>query len=259
MEESDDGWVTCNSESRDSVDLAQIIKLLDQHRAHSIQCQEKDAVFLLGNTGAGKSCTINYLAGRKVVVMREPVLDENLVVKDYVERIDVENPLDGCKVGHRGDSQTRYLRCFESPDCSLVYCDTPGFDDTEGSAVDIANAIAIASALRGCKSVRLVLVIEANTILMSRGKELKNLLLLLCRFIRKIDNHLDSAFPYCFNLLRRIAKTNVFLLGFGRFFLSSRIARTRPQENFNQLWKATSAQAHSLPTSAPFSPACSAC
>ena len=43
---------------------------------------------------------------------------------------------------------------------SIVLCDTPGFGDTAGPEVDIANGIGIINAIKGSKSVRPVILVS---------------------------------------------------------------------------------------------------
>jgi GTP-binding protein EngB required for normal cell division len=171
------------------LDLRCITELISRHQSNSAHCCSEDTVFILGNTGVGKSTTINYVCGRKIVM----ALDES---EGFVERLDVVNPLEGCEVGHGGDSLTRYLQCVVNPASSagnnLVFCDTPGFEDTEGSVVNIANAVAISWSIRQCKSVRLVLLIDASMFASQRGVELNKLLQLFKRFLINTDVVFDS-------------------------------------------------------------------
>jgi len=116
----------------------------------------------------------------------------------YVGSLEVEDPLAGCSVGH-SDSETRYLRSYLDPTYEsgrMFLCDTPGFQDTVSPNVDIANAVAISWAIRRSNSVRLVLIIEANIILSTRGHELKNLFSLIQRFLDNVEDHLESVFVY---------------------------------------------------------------
>lgn len=176
-----------NHLGNNELDLRKAIQMVELHRSNSSLCCDEDAVYFLGNTGAGKSTTVNYLAGRRIVTVRDA--DNN-----FFERYDVENPLDGCTVGYTGNSETRYLRSYLDPSSTsrLVLCDTPGFEDTEGSDVDIANAVAIAWAIRHSKSVRLVLIVESSSILSTRGNELSKLFTLFKRFLINIEENLDS-------------------------------------------------------------------
>jgi hypothetical protein len=77
-------------------------------------------------------------------------------------------------------------------DGNYFVCDTPGFEDTEGNLVDIANSVAISSTIRSCRNVRFILLIEANSILSCRGGEFKKLLQLLGRFISDACENLHS-------------------------------------------------------------------
>jgi len=42
----------------------------------------------------------------------------------------------------------------------IYICDSPGFGDTSGSEVDISNGIGIVEALKGCKSVKILVVVS---------------------------------------------------------------------------------------------------
>ena len=154
---------------------------------NSSSCCDEETVFFVGNTGAGKSTTINYLAGRKIVTVRD-------ADKDYITRLEVENPLDGCTIGHDAKSETKYLRGFidASSSPNLVLYDTPGFEDTEGGEVDIANSVAIAWAIRQSKTVRIVLVIDAYCILAPKGNELSKLFKLVKRFLVNMEDTIES-------------------------------------------------------------------
>jgi hypothetical protein len=170
----------------DAADLRCITDLIGLHQSNSAHCYNEDVVFIMGNTGAGKSTTINYLCGRKVVTLRD-------ASDDFIVRLDVQDPIEGCAIGHGGDSRTRYLQSIIDPaGDSLVFCDTPGFEDTEGSSVDIANAVAISWTIRQCRSVRLVLLLDASLFGSARGVELNKLLQLFKRFLINADANLDS-------------------------------------------------------------------
>ena len=46
----------------------------------------------------------------------------------------------------------------------LLLCDTPGFEDTEGPEVDLANVIGVIKAVKMCKTVRPVVLISASDV-----------------------------------------------------------------------------------------------
>ena len=179
----------------DELDLQTIMHLFESHRAQSAQCCDKDTVFVVGNTGAGKSTLVNYLGGSKIVTVRN-------ADNQFVGQLEVEDPLDGCIVGHTANSETRYLRSYVDRDGgNLLLCDTPGFEDTDGSNTDIANAVAISWAIRKSKTVRLVLIIESSTIGNGRGNDLCRLLTLFKRFLIDVEGNLDSVVPFFYLLI----------------------------------------------------------
>jgi hypothetical protein len=75
-------------------------------------------------------------------------------------------------------------------------CDTPGFKDQNGCEVDIANGYGIVKALKGCNSVRPVILISSQSF-GSRCAGIKELAHLLSRMIDEIGSYLNS-FTYLF-------------------------------------------------------------
>eukprot|EP00466_Bigelowiella_natans_P009892 jgi/Bigna1/144105/aug1.84_g18813 len=134
----------------------------------------KDVVLVVGETGVGKSTTINFLAGCK---MRRKVADEDelsdidlpLHIPPTLPRlsseseakgvvIDAENPV--VAPGHTGDSKTLHVEGISVGE--FVICDTPGFLDSKGSIQDFANAVSIRNALKQCLSFRIVYLFAEN-------------------------------------------------------------------------------------------------
>lgn len=60
----------------------------------------------------------------------------------------------------------------------ILLCDTPGFDDTEGAEIDIANGIGIIMAIKNSKSVIPAILISQHSI-GNRFEELKRIMQLL--------------------------------------------------------------------------------
>ncbi|ETN99986.1 hypothetical protein RFI_37472, partial [Reticulomyxa filosa] len=79
---------------------------------------------------------------------------------------------------------------------NVVLCDTPGFEDTNGPEVDVANGIGIIKALQTCKSVKPVVLIS-YTALGYRMNCVRKLARTLTGIIPSIQNHF-SAFAYVF-------------------------------------------------------------
>ncbi|CAF4609528.1 unnamed protein product, partial [Rotaria magnacalcarata] len=79
---------------------------------------------------------------------------------------------------------------------SIILCDSPGFGDTNGPEVDIANGIAIVRAIRVCESVKPVLLIS-YTIIGDRYEVLKDLTYTLARLIQNTKDQI-KAFSFIF-------------------------------------------------------------
>ncbi|CAF1039714.1 unnamed protein product [Adineta steineri] len=73
----------------------------------------------------------------------------------------------------------------------FVLCDSPGFEDTNGAEVDIANGVGITKAIKGCKSVKLVILISAMSIGDRQGG-VKNLARTLIGLIPGIKDHIRA-------------------------------------------------------------------
>ena len=114
----------------------------------------------MGNTGSGKSTTIQFLAGSKMVKKKIEVEPNN-----YIDHICAQEPfpneaLKSVISNSEAKSETRYINPIsvnlKDIDCNyedktVIICDSPGFGDTGGVEVDIANGI---EAIKESKSVR---------------------------------------------------------------------------------------------------------
>ncbi|CAF2869073.1 unnamed protein product [Rotaria sp. Silwood2] len=79
---------------------------------------------------------------------------------------------------------------------NIVLCDSPGFEDTGGPEVDIANGIGIVRAIQECQSVRPVILISYKNI-GDRFERLKSLAHMLVGLIPTIEDNIN-AFSYIF-------------------------------------------------------------
>ncbi len=78
---------------------------------------------------------------------------------------------------------------------NYVLCDSPGFEDTNGPEVDIANCLGIVKAIRGCKSVKPIILLSNKS--GDRFQAVKELAHMLVGMIPSIQEHLPS-FSYVF-------------------------------------------------------------
>lgn len=126
------------------------------------QAKEKHIVAFLGNTGAGKSTLINFLAGKGMTRQGGDVV--------------LSNPSDpeAMPIGLGGDSETRYPKSIQAS--GLLFYDLPGFCDAEGSVRNLINAAFIRQILTEAASVRLVIVASLDEFTSARGEAFKRML-----------------------------------------------------------------------------------
>lgn len=131
-----------------------LVEILTATRESIDQIRGKDIIVLLGNTGVGKSTSINFLCGRtmKIDTMETPGDDSD---DECVNFISCEDPVTRIGPPESVDSETSVISIHETND-GVAFCDTPGFEDTKGFIQDFANAVNIAAALRSCRSFKIM-------------------------------------------------------------------------------------------------------
>ena len=136
------------------------------------KAHNKDLVLLLGNTGVGKSTMLNYVCGKKLI------LKENKYV-ELDRKFMGENTDDGefALIGHGNQSVTFTPGIFELKidEETLFLCDCPGFTDSRGAEINIANSVNISTMMKQAKSVRFVLLFSHSDLTEKRGKNIKEL------------------------------------------------------------------------------------
>ena len=144
-----------------------MLKLHQKTSETSTTLKNKDIILCIGHTGAGKSTTIHFLAGSTMKKDRKTghiyplnVINDDLKevkidyrvtssVTEYVTAVKIELPVLGGASTSPSDEKTE----------SIYLCDTPGFDDSGGSEIDVANGLGIVKAVTETRSARLLLII----------------------------------------------------------------------------------------------------
>ncbi len=133
---------------------------------------DKDVFFLLGHTGAGKSTTIQLLAGSEMEETKVATGHGDLphiAVRRFAQLVGQD--LRKVALSPHATSCTRFIHAVEiiyddaknEESYKVILCDTPGLMDTRGVEVDVANQFGVAQAARVCRSViPLVLLSEAD-------------------------------------------------------------------------------------------------
>ena len=140
----------------------------------------------MGNTGVGKSTTINFLLGLKMVMYvpddaddaqeddPDPFAEYGSPLKKVLSAIRPEGG-PKAKIGHKlGESMTSMIHAYEHKATELVLCDIPGFGDfgkldgPSGYTLDVANAVAISKLAKRARSLRIVLLIDSRSLATNR-------------------------------------------------------------------------------------------
>ena len=183
-----------------SLNVAEIQRLVDKAREAGDSIQNKDVVLLIGTTGSGKSTTIQFLAGATMKEVKVEVGPGNFL--EHVTAVGTTANLDLRNVisSPLQKSETRYIVpvSIQLEDILgadeigvLTLCDAPGFGDTAGPEVDIANSIGVIEALAKTNSVKILALISYKS-LGDRGQGVQKLAHILINMIHGIKDKLDA-------------------------------------------------------------------
>jgi hypothetical protein len=136
---------------------------------HATPAAEKTVSIFAGNTGAGKSTTLNALLGCQMKAETDQFGEQRIVVDPESPRKEV------MPIGHHGrQSQTFLPTIVPTPDePNNAYCDCPGFADTRGAEINIANAINIKKILQQATGIKAVFLTEYSDLIGSRGNNMR--------------------------------------------------------------------------------------
>ncbi|KAL4489799.1 hypothetical protein ABPG72_022439 [Tetrahymena utriculariae] len=186
------------------LNINEMKRLIQQADIAAEMIEGQEIILLLGGTGAGKSTTIHFLAGSKMG-FQEIQLEQGSFLQ-YIAPVQVNNrTLQKIKVGFSAISETRFITPVSvnfkdlnmSSNGSIILCDSPGFDDTAGPEVDIANGLGIVKAIKKCKSVRPVILLSFKS-MGDRGQGIKQIAHILVGLVKDIQDNLSS-FSYLFS------------------------------------------------------------
>jgi len=129
------------------------MKMLENSRNCSIA---KKAIMVLGLSGTGKTTLINYLNDVPLVGMQ----------KDSGYRVTPKDPgvtlPCGFEIGHNAHSQTHLPSAYTPAGSDFSYLDNPGFKDTGGIEIGIANAFFRKEITETIDEFKFILVITPN-------------------------------------------------------------------------------------------------
>ena len=123
-------------------------------------------------SGSGKSTTIHFLAGSKIFLKKIEI-----TAGKCIDHIEPEAPfsnqaLNNVIASSKAESETRYINPISvnlkdiggHDDETVIICDSPGFGDTAGVEVDIANGFCIIQVIKESITVRPVFLFSFKRI-----------------------------------------------------------------------------------------------
>ncbi|CAF1639796.1 unnamed protein product [Rotaria sp. Silwood1] len=180
--------------------LQEIQRLIEKMEKTAELICNKDIVLLIGVTGCGKSTTVQFLAGAKMKETKVAIVPGKFL--DHIEMCEpIKNPeLIHITTSPYCRSETRYVipvtvslqDIFGLDDTGeIIFCDTPGFDDTSGPEVDIANSAGVLEVLKNCKSVKILALLSYKSS-GDKGQGIQKLTQILVKMIDHIEDRLRS-------------------------------------------------------------------
>lgn len=180
------------------LDVQELARIVEKAGGASKLIEGKEIILLLGGTGTGKSTLTHFFGGSTMVEVTMKGLP-------HIKPSNIRNPdLEKITTSPFAKSETRHISPvtvnFEdiggSNGDSIILCDSPGFEDSRGAEVDIANGVGIVKAIRGCKSVKPTILISGKSI-GDRCDGIKNMAHMLVGLIPGIQDHMKT-FSYIF-------------------------------------------------------------
>jgi len=148
-----------------------LIHCISQGQIEAKKAEEKDVIIFIGNTGAGKSTTVNYLYGCKMQLQSAEEL--GIDVLDPVVTVMGKELM---PIGHTKESKTFMPQIENDKQNNFTYIDCPGFLDNRGPEINIANAVNIKNAIKESKSVKVLMLINYFSLKADRARGLSDML-----------------------------------------------------------------------------------
>lgn len=144
----------------------------------------RHAIFIIGNTGSGKSCFCNMLQGCTFEV--DPRDSYRMIVSNHSPVPEL------MKIGHSNKSETLAPQIEPCSDLSdlqgFSFVDCPGFLDNRGFEINIANAVNIKRAIGVAETAKIVVIINYHSLMADRGKGVKDLFRILSSIFGSVQN-----------------------------------------------------------------------
>ena len=185
-----------------SVLLQDVLTALDYSQskmedANTMSGEKKDAVMVVGGTGAGKSTLMHVLKGIPLALYKR-----KLDGKVFLTPTSPEQMLTGSKIGATLKSETKHvniLSCHDEspgPLSNLQIIDTPGFLDTTPED-EIVNAVTISKTMVNCKTLRVIFLFRESTLYDGKSQGFLSELTTLATLFKDFKKASQSLLLWC--------------------------------------------------------------
>ncbi|KAG4070953.1 hypothetical protein HA402_001390 [Bradysia odoriphaga] len=150
--------------------------------------KHRDAVLVVGNTGTGKSALVQFIAGdmSKMSAVEYPEYSGNLIIQDEDGKIS--------KPGEESTSKTLYPELVVSTKKDIAFYDCPGFNDSRGTAIDLAGAYMTKMVFENLENIKVNITVEWETATgqNGRGSPFMEAIKRVGEFIRDAEKYEDG-------------------------------------------------------------------
>ena len=165
-----------NQKAHHVIDVTELSATVQAGQADIDELKGKDVVLVLGKTGVGKSFFIQLING---AIARRHESSNNVYCV-----VENERYLPNFEVGYERCSKTKCVRSYYHEPSGLVFCDFPGYKDTNSCHTDIATAVWINDIARVCKSLRFALLIHYGSLFDEKGNSFRDLMTLMTKLMK---------------------------------------------------------------------------
>jgi hypothetical protein len=135
-------------------------------------------IIILGNSGCGKSTTINWLYGCTMVKGRSN--NKEVITVRPLSNGGAKDPI--TPIGHIRDRSETFIPIVAPADNGIVFIDCPGFLESRNQAISIANNINLKNLLNALDHFRILLFVDFPSLNSARSKSTTEMLKLLMPF-----------------------------------------------------------------------------
>lgn len=169
----------------DDLSHASIMQKITSHnlnlQQHINNVKNKDVIFLIGRSNAGKSTLANYLIDPSSLKVEKMRLSTKLSLNPNFS----EDP-NFFTIGHYDQSCTTLPQSARLNNTTLIY-DLPGLIDSRGSILDMINSMTIKSLLTNAQSARFMFVLDIAGVISDNAEQLKNMINFCHDMLPEID------------------------------------------------------------------------